>query len=110
MVTIMIYTNVEILTVNTNYVTVHSPDSGQNINVYLPCVVSRLPVVGDHIVYDKDVDDSNGMFVCYYNEVPIVPTGGNHVHQLLSDDIVDNMALSASQKAEMKAKRTGGIK
>lgn len=107
----MIYTNVEILAVSTNYVTVYDPDAGQNINVYLPCVISRLPVIGDHIVYDKDdVDYSNGMFVCYYNEAPVVPTGDNHIHQLLSDDIVDNMALSASQKAEMKLKRTGGVK
>ena len=111
MVTNMIYTNAEILAVSTNYVTVYNSNIGQNISVYLPCVISKLPVVGDHIVYDKDdVDYSNGMFVCYYNESPIVPTSGNHIHQLLSDDIVNNMALNASQKAEMKAKRTGGVK
>ena len=110
MVTIMIYTNVEILAVSTNYVTVNNTALGHNINVYLPCVISRLPIVGDHIVYSVDNTDSNGIFVCYYNEAPIIPTTNNHIHQLLSDDIVNNMALSASQKAEMKLKRTGGVK
>lgn len=110
MVTIMIYTNVEILTVSTNYVTVNNAEVGQEIHVYLPSVISRLPVVGDHIIYSMASTDSNGMFVCYYNDAPIIPTTDNHIHQLLSDDIVDNMVLSASQKAEMKLKRTGGVK
>lgn len=106
----MIYTDAEILDVSTDYVIVYNDNVGQNIFVYLPCVISRLPVIGDRIVYDKDdVDYSNGMFVCYYNEPPVLPTSGNHVHQLLSDDIVNNMALNASQKAEMRLKRTGGV-
>ena len=107
----MIYTNAEILSVSTSYVTVYNADAGQNISVYLPSVISRLPAVGNHIVYDKDdVDDSSGLFICYYNESPVVPSSGNHVHQLLSDSIVDGMALDSTQKADMKTKRTGGVK
>lgn len=107
----MIYIDAEIVTVNTNYVVVYNPDSAAHINVYLPCVMSRLPVVGDRIVYDKDdVDPTNGTFVCYYSEPPVVSTSGNHIHQLLSDDIVNNMALDAAQKADMRLKRTGGVK
>lgn len=107
----MIYIDAEILDVSANYVVVYNPDIGDNMNVYLPCVISRLPAVGDHIVYDKDdVDPSNGMFVCYYNEPPIVSTAGNHIHQLLADEIVDSMALDVSQKEDMRLKRTGGVR
>lgn len=104
----MIYTNAEIISVNENFVVVQ--DSGQEITVFLPSVISRFPVVGDRIVYSKDDVDSNGLFVCYHNEQSVISVSGEHIHQLLSDDIVDNMALSASQKADMKTKRTGGVK
>lgn len=107
----MIYIDAEIVAINTNYVVVYNSDSGAHIHVYLPCVISKLPVIGDHIVYDKDdVDDVNGTFVCYYNKPPVVPASGNHIHQLLSDEIVNNMALNTSQKVEMRLKRTGGVK
>lgn len=105
----MLYFNAEILTVSESYVTVYNPDISSNIKVYLPSVVSRLPVVGDHIIYDKDdVDGLNGSFVNYQGETPI--TFAVHQHQLLSDDVIANMALNASQKADIKQKTTGGVK
>ena len=105
----MIYLNAEILAVGTENVTVHNSDLGSNIKVYLPSVISRLPAVGDHIIYDKDdVDGLYGVFVNYQNETPITFTV--HQHQLLSDDVIANMALDASQKADIKQKTTGGVK
>ena len=105
----MIYLNAEILAVGVENVTVHNPDLGSNIKVYLPSVISRLPVVGDHIIYDKDdVDGLYGVFVNYQNEIPITFTV--HQHQLLSDDVIDNMALATSQKVDIKQKTTGGVK
>lgn len=105
----MLYLNAEILTVSEDYVTVYNADLNSNIKVYLPSVISRLPVVGDHIMYDKDdVDGLYGSFVNYQGEIPITFTA--HQHQLLSDDVIANMALDASQKADIKQKTTGGIK
>lgn len=104
----MIYTNVSVISVNTNSVSVQI--SGQEITVFLPSVISRIPVVGDKIVFYKDNVDSNGFFICYHNEIPVVSASGEHVHQLLADSIVDNMALSSSQKEDMRTKRTGGVK
>lgn len=104
----MIFTNVEVISVNATSVIVQN--FGQEITVFLPSVISRLPVVGDRIVFSKDDVDSNGFFICYHGEPPVVSVSGEHVHQLLSDEIVDNMALSASQKAEMRTKRTGGVR
>lgn len=105
----MLYLNAEILAVSADKVTVHNPDLNSNINVYLPSVISRLPVVGDHIIYDKDdVDGLYGVFVNYQGETPITFTA--HQHQLLSDDVIANMALDASQKADIRQKTTGGIK
>lgn len=104
----MIYTNVSVVSVNTNHVLVQL--SGQEITVYLPSVISRLPIVGDSIVFSKDNNDSNGLFICYHEEPSIVSASGEHVHQLLADEIVDNMVLIDSQKEEMRTKRTGGVK
>lgn len=105
----MLYLNAEILTVSEDHVTVHNADLNSNIKVYLPSVISRLPVVGDHIMYDKDdVDGLYGSFVNYQGETPITFTA--HQHQLLSDDVIANMALDASQKADIKQKTTGGVK
>ena len=104
----MIYTNVSVISVNTNNVLVQL--SGQEITVFLPSVISKIPVIGDKIVFSKDNVDSNGFFVCYHNEIPVVSASGEHVHQLLADSIVDSMALSDSLKEEMRTKRTGGIK
>ena len=104
----MIYTNASVVSVNTNSVLVQG--SGQEITVFLPSVMSRLPVVGDKIVFSKDDVDSNGFFVCFHGEMPVVSASGEHVHQLLADEIVDNMVLSDSQKEDIRTKRTGGIK
>ena len=105
----MIYLNAEILSVSADRVTVYNPDLSSNIHVYLPSVISRLPVVGDHIVYDKDdVDGLYGVFVNYQGETPATFTV--HQHQLLSDEVIANMALDASQKADIKQKTTGGVK
>ena len=104
----MIYTNVSVISVNTNNVLVQL--SGQEITVFLPSVVSRIPVVGDRIVFSKDAAETIGSFVCYHNEIPVVSASGEHVHQLLADSIVDSMALSNSLKEEMRTKRTGGVK
>lgn len=109
----MIYIDGEVISVNTDWVTVNNPSAGE-IMVYLPSVISRMPIVGDHINYDKDdVDRSRGMFIGYYNTAPVVPSGGgsleNHQHQLLSDDMLDDMNLSAEQKLLLKSKLTGGV-
>lgn len=104
----MIYTNVSVISVNTNSVSVQI--SGQEITVFLPSVISKIPVVGDKIVFSKDNVDSNGFFICYHNEIPVVSASGEHVHQLLADSIVDSMALSDSLKEDMRTKRTGGVK
>lgn len=105
----MLYLNAEILNVSADRVTVYNPDLSSNINVYLPSVISRLPVVGDHIIYDKDdVDGFYGVFVNYQGETPTTFTV--HQHQLLSDEVIANMALDASQKADIKQKTTGGVK
>ena len=107
----MIYIDAEVLNVNTDWVTVNNPDAGQ-IMVYLPSVISRMPVVGDHINYDKDdVDRSRGMFIGYYNTAPVVPSNSmaDHQHQLLSDEVIADMVLSAAQKLELKSKLTGGV-
>ena len=104
----MIYTNVSVVSVNTNNVLVQL--SGQEITVFLPSVISRIPVIGDKIVLSKDDVDSKGLFVCFNDEQTVVSASGEHVHQLLADEIVDNMALSDSQKEEMRTKRTGGVK
>lgn len=104
----MIYTNAEVLAVGTGYVTVYNSDVGNNIAVYLPSVISRYPVVGDHIIYDKDdVDDDNGMFINYQSTTPT--EFSTHQHQLLSDSVIADMALGANQKAEIKQKTTGGV-
>ena len=104
----MIYTNVSVVSVNTNSVLVKV--SGQEITVFLPSVISRIPVVGDRIVFSKDAAETVGSFVCFHEESTVVPASGEHVHQLLADSIVDNMALSTIQKEDMRTKRTGGIK
>lgn len=105
----MLYLNAEILNVSADRVTVYNPDLSGNINVYLPSVISRLPVVGDHIIYDKDdVDGLYGVFVNYQGETPTTFTA--HQHQLLSDEVIANMALDASQKADIKQKTTGGVR
>ena len=104
----MIYTNVSVISVNTNHVLVKV--SGQDITVFLPSVMSRIPVVGDKIVFYKDNVDSNGFFICYHNEIPVVSASGEHVHQLLADEIIDNMVLTDSLKEDMRTKRTGGVK
>lgn len=104
----MIYTNVSVVSVNTNHVLVQV--SGQEITVFLPSVISRIPVIGDKIVFSKDAAETVGSFVCFYDESTVVPASGEHVHQLLADSIVETMALSDSLKEEMRTKRTGGIK
>ena len=108
----MIYINGEVLSVGLDFVTVNNVSAGQ-ISVYLPSVISRMPVVGDHINYDKDdVDNTRGMFVGFYNTAPVVSGGGSledHQHQLLSDDVLDDMNLSAEQKLMLKSKLTGGV-
>ena len=104
----MIYTNVSVVSVNTNSVLVQN--SGQEITVFLPSVISRIPVVGDKIVFSKDAAEAVGFFICYHNEIPVVSASGEHVHQLLADEIIDNMVLTDSLKDEMRTKLTGGIK
>ena len=90
----------------TTTVSVNDTVSNLNILVYLPSVISRLPVVGDRIVYDRDgVNESYGMFVNYYDENPVVFS--THKHQLLSDAVIANMALDAEQKNEIRSKTTG---
>ena len=104
----MIYTNVSVISVNTNSVSVQI--SGQEITVFLPSVISKIPVIGDRIVFSKDAAETVGSFVCFYEGAAVVPASGEHVHQLLADSIVDSMALSDPLKEDMRTKRTGGIK
>ena len=92
----------------TTTVSVYEADNDLNVLVYLPSVISRLPVVGDRIVYDRDdVDESYGTFVNYYDENPVVFS--THKHQLLSDAVIANMALDQEQKDEIRSKTTGVI-
>ena len=105
----MIYFNAEILATGTGYVTVYNSDVGNNIAVYLPSVISRYPVVGDHIIYNKDnVDDNRGIFINYQSTTPT--EFSMHQHQLLSDAVIADMALDSSQKAYIKQKTTGGVR
>lgn len=105
----MIYFNAEILATGTGYVTVYNSDVGNNITVYLPSVISRYPVVGDHIVYDKDdANDNRGIFINYQRTTPT--EFSTHQHQLLSDAVIADMALDSSQKADIKQKTTGGVR
>ena len=112
-----IYGYLEILAVYPNpthpeHVTVEDPlVAGRIIDVLLPSIISRLPAVGDEIrcIVDED-NPTTGLFFKYEEEPPVVPASGTHVHQLLADDIVDNMALNTAQKADMRTKRTGGVK
>lgn len=104
----MIYLNAKILATGTGYVTVYNSDVGGNIAVYLPSVISRYPVVGDYIIYDKDdVDDNSGIFINYQGTIPT--EFSTHQHQLLSDAVIADMALDSSQKADIKQKTTGGV-
>lgn len=103
----MIYFNAEILATGAGYVTVYNSDVGNNIAVYLPNVISRYPVVGDHIIYNKD-DDNSGIFINYQSTTPT--EFSMHQHQLLSDAVIADMALDLSQKADIKQKTTGGVR
>lgn len=106
----MIYFNAEILDTGTGYVIVYNPDVDDNIVVYLPNVISRYPVVGDHIIYYNiyDFDGSDGIFINYQDTSPTDFSA--HQHQLLSDATIADMSLNPSQKADIKQKTTGGVR
>lgn len=104
----MVVVNAKVLSVANDSVAVYDAEYSKNITILLPNIISRLPVVGDNINYIKDdVDDARGLFINYYGETPIVYN--NHTHRLLSVDIINNMPISATQRAELFSKQTGVI-
>lgn len=104
----MIYTNAVVQSVSNTTIMVENRDTGSDVLIYLPDIMSRLPAVGDQIVYaTDDVEEDQGHFIAFLNTAPMVI--GDHRHQLLSDETVDSMPLSETQKADLKTKRTGGM-
>lgn len=106
----MVVTSAEVLLVDANYVTVYNSNKSANIKVWLPSVISRVPVIGDYIVYDiDDVDYNNGSFIAFYGEAPIKGVA-QHTHQMMSNSTVDGMqGIDATTKDSLKALSTGGV-
>lgn len=95
-----------------NRVTAEIDDTGGIVTVWLPSVISRLPVVDDYIVIQLDDAELNDYaeFVCYSNEASVVPIGSQHTHQMLSDETIDSMELPSAEKDMLRTKSTGGVR
>lgn len=91
-----------------NRVTAEIDDTGSIITVWLPSVISRLPVVDDHIMIQQDDAELNDYaeFVCYSTEASVDFI--MHKHKLFSDQTVENMA-DESAKGTLAKQLTGGV-
>lgn len=89
------------------YVIVYNDAIGGNLQVYLPDIMSRKPVIGDSIVYLKDdVDSQYGSFIRFASGgTTIVPTN-DHKHTMMTVETANNIADQAyPNPSQMDEKR-----
>lgn len=87
-----VYTH-SVLEVYDSYVTVYNDAISRNLQVYLPDIISKRPQVGDSIVYLRDdVDYNYGSFIRYNNADTVVPASNKHIHYMMSDEKVAELA------------------
>lgn len=104
----MIYTDCTVLHVTSQYAYVLNNDTDAEIFAWFPSVLKRFPIEGERVIIDKDdVDAENASFVNIYSEAPLIID--DHKHQLLSDEVLKDIALDDSQKQQLKNKTTGGV-
>lgn len=90
-----IYTN-SVTDVFDFYVIVHNDAISGNLQVYLPDIMIRKPVIGDSIVYIKDdVDNQYGSFIRFASGgTTVVPTN-EHKHTMMTAETANNIAYRA---------------